>query len=76
MQGEISVLDHHGDTKLMWDSERPDEVAAARKLFDDLKAKGYAAFKVEGKEGTKGEILKKFDPDIERIILAPMVAGG
>lgn len=73
--GELSVLDRTGDTKLIWDSAQDDEVEAARRTFNDLKAKGYLAYSVN-KKGDKGEVMKKFDPDAERIIMAPALVGG
>jgi hypothetical protein len=73
--GEIAVLDRTGDTKLVWDSAQEDEIDAARKMFDDLKKKGYAAFSVK-KNGDKGEVIKKFDPEAEKIIMAPALVGG
>lgn len=73
--GELSVLDRTGDTKIMWDSAQDAEVDAARATFDDLKKKGYLAYSVN-KKGDKGEVMKKFDPDAERIIMAPAMVGG
>ena len=74
--GTMSVLTGAGDTKLMWDSENRDEVQAARDHFDDLLKKRYLAFKAEGREGTRGEQIRKFDPDLERIIMVPPSVGG
>lgn len=65
-----------GDTKLMWSSDKPDEVDAARTTFDKLVAKGYVAFRAEGKDGHQGEKITKFDPEAERIILIPRMQGG
>jgi hypothetical protein len=73
--GELCVLDKTGDTKLMWDSAVDDEVDAARRTFNDLKKKGYLAFSVT-KKGDKGEVIKTFDPDAEKIIMAPPLVGG
>ncbi len=73
--GELAVLDHTGDTKLIWDTENEDEVSAARNTFDKLKKKGFLAYTVK-KGGDKGEILTKFDPKIEKIIMSPAMAGG
>lgn len=74
-KGEMAVLDREGDLKTVWDSDKPEEVEAAKKTFDGLKEKGYVAYKVK-KDGTKGEVITKFDPDAEKVILAPMMAGG
>ena len=73
--GELAVLDRTGDTRLIWDSANDDEVEAAKKMFKNLKDKGYAAYSVN-KKGDKGEVMKKFDAEAERIIMAPPMVGG
>ncbi len=73
--GEISVLGREGDTKVIWDSENEEEVALAKKQFEDAMEKKFAAFRVK-KDGTKSKKITKFDPDAERIILVPALAGG
>jgi hypothetical protein len=73
---EITILDQNGDSKHVWDADNEIEVEAMRKLFADYKAKGYAAYAVEGKEGTKGKLIREFDPELERIIFAPQMRGG
>ncbi len=64
-----------GDVKMLWDSERPDEVDLARRQFSAALTKGMAAFKVTRK-GEKGERITQFDPEAEAIILAPALQGG
>jgi hypothetical protein len=73
--GELRVVDGRGDTKLMWDPSRPDEVSAARKLFDELKKKGHNAYAVK-KKGEPGEKITTFDPAMGKIIMAPAMSGG
>lgn len=73
--GEMRLMNQRGDTRVMWDPNRPDEVAAARKQFDELKGKGYLAYSVK-KKGDPGEMIRTFDPDAGKIILAPPQAGG
>lgn len=75
MTGEMAVLDRSGDIKTVWDSENREEVAAAKKQFDDLGAKGFAAFRVK-KGGEKGEQIRTFDPEAEAIIMVPQMVGG
>jgi hypothetical protein len=75
-RGEMAVLDHTGDTKITWDADSKDEVDAARATFDKLKKKGYLAYRVVGRDETKGEVIREFDPDAERIILSPPMVGG
>ena len=72
----IHTLDRTGDTRLMWDADNADEVEAARKMFNDLRAKHYTAYRAEGKKGDKGEIINTFDPSAERIIMVPRMVGG
>lgn len=75
--GEMAIMDPQaGDMKMVWDPNNRDEVEAARKQFDDLTKKGFLAYKVEGKEGRKGEQIRSFDKTAERLILAPALRGG
>jgi hypothetical protein len=74
--GTMNILTGAGDTKIIWDSEKRDEVDAARNHFDDLLKKKYLAFRAEGREGSRGEQIKRFDPDLERIIMVPPSVGG
>ena len=74
-RGLLAVMDQTGDTKITWDSRNADEVAAARKTFDDLKAKGFTAYSVDD-EGGKHEVLHKFDPSARKIIMSPRMVGG
>jgi hypothetical protein len=73
--GEIAILDHTGDTKIIWSKHNADEVDVARNTFDKLKGKGYAAFSVN-KKGDQGEQVRTFDPDAERLIMVPQMVGG
>lgn len=73
--GTMRIMDGSGDTKLIWDSTKTEEVEAARKMFNDLKGKRYQAFGVK-KTGEKGEMITSFDPYLEKIIMAPPLQGG
>jgi hypothetical protein len=72
---ELCIMDHTGDTKTLWDPNSPDEVAAARRTFSDMKAKGYIAYRV-AETGKKAEIMGVFDPEAGKVILAPPMRGG
>lgn len=76
MKNVLCVMNRTGDTRLMWNPNVHDEVAAAKKMFDDLKAKGYLAYSVEGEKGDKGSVINKFDPKISKIIMSPPMQGG
>lgn len=71
----LAAMDGSGDSKFMWDPKSADEVAAAKAQFDALKKKGYIAFTVD-KKGEKGELIREFDPELEKIIMTPPLAGG
>lgn len=74
--GVLEMLDHTGDTKLIWDRHQTAEVDNARATFDRLRAAKYLAFSVTGKNGDKGEQIREFDPNAERIIMTPPMQGG
>jgi hypothetical protein len=44
-------------------------------MFDTLKEKRYLAYTVS-EDGTKGEVIREFDPEAGAIIMAPQVVGG
>jgi GrpB-like predicted nucleotidyltransferase (UPF0157 family) len=72
---EIAVMDHSGDSKQIWDIDNPDEVEAARKMFDELKAKGYTGFHVK-EDGAAGKRMDTFEPKAGRLIMVPALKGG
>lgn len=72
---QMRVMDKSGDTRVIWDPDNEDEVAQARKTFDDLRSKRFVAFRV-GEGGRKGEQIREFDASAEKLILAPPMAGG
>ena len=73
--GEMRVMGVEGDVKVIWDAEKEDEVESAKKQFKELTGKGYIAFSVK-KNGEQNEKISRFDPELEKMILVPMVKGG
>jgi hypothetical protein len=73
---ELAIMDMTGDTKVIWDPNNADEVAAAKAQFDTLKGKGFSAFLVTGPKGEQGEQIREFDSKAGRIILIPALQGG
>lgn len=71
---ELRILGGTGDTKMSWDRRNEIEVKAAKETFEKRIKEGWSAFK--DKFGTKGEKIKIFDPDAERIVLVPPISGG
>ncbi len=73
----LAILGTNGDTKHLWDKTKPAEVAAAKALFDKLvKQDKYLAFRATGKDGDKGDQVREFNPDHERLIFTPPFVGG
>lgn len=72
----MAVMDHTGDTKIMWSKDNEEEVEEAREQFNRMKKKGFAAFFVKGKDGAQGEQMHEFDPKAERIIFVKQMRGG
>ena len=71
----LCIMDRTGDTRIMWDPHRPDEVATAKSAFDEAIKRGMRAYAVD-EEGQKGEQIKKWDATKGKIIMAPALVGG
>lgn len=71
---ELRQLARVGDIKIAWDSENDKEIAVAREIFDKRIREGWIAFREKGE--FKGDKIRIFDPDAERIILIPPITGG
>lgn len=74
-RGEMCVLDETGDLRVTWNARDTDEVSAARAQFDELRGKRFVAFAV-GETGGQGEQVDEFDPNAQKIIMVPPMAGG
>lgn len=72
---EMAILDPTGHTRTTWDADKPDEVANAKRTFEELTGKRYKAFRVN-KDGSEGSPMTTFDPHAEKMILVPPVVGG
>lgn len=73
--GQMRIMGRAGDTRIIWDPGNGDEVANAKRTFDELRKKKFLAFKV-GEGGRKGEQIDEFDPSAEKLIIAPPMGGG
>lgn len=73
--GMLSTLGREGDVQKFWDTTNEDEVADAERTFNELKAKGYLAYRVtEG--GERGETMHRFDPEAGAILMHRQLVGG
>ena len=71
----LVITDPAGDTRQSWRPDSPEEIDAARDLFDAKRASGYIAYRADQKGALK-EIIREFDPLAEMIILSPPLLGG
>jgi tRNA U38,U39,U40 pseudouridine synthase TruA len=72
----MHVLDATGDTKVMWSPDNPDEVANAKKTFDELVGKKkFTAYTVK-ENGDPDTVVREFDKTAGRMILRPQLVGG
>jgi len=73
--GEMRIMDRAGDSVLAWNPEELEEVREAEARFNELVVRGrHTAFDIV--EGGKAKQLKVFNPDAEKIVMVPRVAGG
>ena len=71
----MSVMSREGDTKIIWDPNNAAEVANAKRTFDELRGKGFTAYRVDD-TGDRSAVIREFDPTAEKLILRPAMAGG
>lgn len=72
----MHVMDPTGDTKIIWDKDNPDEVANARRTFEDLVTnKRFTAYRVDD-TGDRSAVIREFDPTAEKLIIRPAMQGG
>ena len=73
----LHIMSGEGDTRLMWDPRNADEVDTARTAFNAAKEKGMLAYSVDPNSGEKtGTVIRDFDPQQGKIIMAPQLVGG
>lgn len=75
MTSSLHVLDQTGDIRIEWDPANEHEVEMARKAFQAAKKKKYLTYRTR-RDGTRGEVIREFDPQAERIVAAPQTVGG
>ena len=75
--GAILILGDIGRTeaRFEWDKKDQKQIEAAERLFNELKGKGFAAFKMD-KVGEPDENIFDFDPELECIVFLPQITGG
>jgi len=75
--GVLCIMDETGDTRIMWDPAKTDEVDVARAAFDAARKKGMVAYRVDPTSGEKtAEVIRTFDATAGKVIMAPALRGG
>lgn len=80
--GMLRIMSKRGDDRVTWDSRRvaigdPEAEAAVReaeRIFNDSRARGATAFKVDADKTTTR--IEEFDRTAEQIVIVPRVVGG
>lgn len=75
MTSTLHILDKTGDVRHEWDPSDPVAVEMARAAFQAAKGKKMLIYKTR-RDGSRGELLREFDPSAERIIATPQTVGG
>jgi hypothetical protein len=77
-RGELRLLDSSaGGLRVFWDRGNRAEVEAVREQSEELREKGFPAFRSEREgAGCQGQVLECFDPAAERVILILPLGGG
>lgn len=67
-----------GDKRVVWNRRSLPEIAAAKKMFSDLIAKGMTPYRVGAGGQASAEVMTEFDPMAQEVIFMPlqMVGGG
>ena len=70
-------LNHQGDSEINWEPDDSRTLAFAKAIFETHVHKdGGMAYLVPSDPRQESEIIRKFDPNAEEIILAPRLVGG
>jgi hypothetical protein len=73
--GEMSIMDRSGHKQMKWNTDKLEEIAAAKATFDALVKEGYTAFGSQEKAEAK-HTIKEFDPTMEEVVMVPRTVGG
>jgi hypothetical protein len=69
------VMNSAGDARHEFNPEDVSSLATAEARFKELTGKGFRAVAL-AKDGAPGELLRKFDPQVEQTLFVPQLQGG
>ena len=73
--GELRILGINGDIRVTWNTHSDDEIATAKRTFDEKRKEGFLATRTT-RRGIEGDRIYAFDPEAEVILLTPPLEGG
>jgi hypothetical protein len=73
---ELVILGTRGDSRVAWDLDEEEAVREAERIFNENRARGFAAFRMATTANAEPEQLHQFDPQAEQILQFPPMAGG
>lgn len=69
------VMNNNGDARYAFDPLDVLSVATAEARFKELTGKGFRPVAL-AKDGAPGELLRKFDPQVQQTLFIPHLQGG
>jgi hypothetical protein len=69
------VMDRFGDTRHEFDVCDAEAVALAEERFRELTGSGFRAAALS-EDGSPGQLVNKFDKEVERTLFIPQLQGG
>lgn len=76
MKRLLRVLDRTGDSRHSYDLSDPESTAAARRVFEDVVAKGHSVFNVKPGSNETTQRVTDFEKLSEESIAVPRIIGG
>lgn len=73
----MKLLDESGHTEVRWETDEIDEVAHARDVFEEQRAKGHLAMmRSLGETANDFSLTRTFNPTAEEYIFIRPICGG
>lgn len=76
MKRLLRILDKTGDTRISYDLEQGDNLAAAKAAFDDAVKQGSSVFNVTPGSNETTQRVKSFGELSEEAVIVPKITAG
>jgi hypothetical protein len=67
-------MDSKGDTQWQWDRETEVGLKESKQVFEKHFQGGFLAYMID--QANEGTVIREFDPEAEKIVMVPPMAGG